>query len=84
MSIDPLQDLTDRLEQTAAQLRAGELEPEQAAGLVEDCARLAGEAATELDRRVRAAADAPARAAGTAPNAGAERIPGIEGELLDQ
>jgi hypothetical protein len=57
---DPLQDLTDRLEQTAARLRAGELEPEQAARLVEDCARLAGEAATELDRRVRAAADAPA------------------------
>jgi hypothetical protein len=63
MSIDPLQDLTDRLEQTATKLRAGELEPEQAARLVEDCARLAGEAATELDRRVRAAADASARPA---------------------
>ncbi|HKG37692.1 MAG TPA: hypothetical protein VKB25_01785 [Conexibacter sp.] len=58
--IDPLQHLTEQLEQTAAQLRSGELEPQQAARLVEDCARLAGEAATELDRRVRAAADAPA------------------------
>jgi hypothetical protein len=54
---DPLQDLTDRLEQTAAKLRAGELEPREAARLVEDCARLAGEAATELDRRVRAVAE---------------------------
>jgi hypothetical protein len=81
VSVDPLHDLTDRLEQTAARLRAGELEPEQAARLVEDCARLAGEAATELDRRVRAAADAPAREPRT-PDAGAERIPGIEGELL--
>jgi polyhydroxyalkanoate synthesis regulator phasin len=56
-AIDPLQHLTEQLEQTAAQLRAGELEPQEAARLVEDCARLAGEAATELDRRVRAAAD---------------------------
>jgi hypothetical protein len=59
-AIDPLQDLTDRLEQAAARLRADELEPQEAARLVEDCARLAGEAAAELDRRVRAAADAPA------------------------
>jgi len=71
--VDPLQDLTDRLEQTAARLRTGDLEPEQAARLVEDCARLAGEAASELDRRVRAAADAPAR--GAAASAG-------QGELL--
>jgi hypothetical protein len=77
---DVLDDLTDRLEQTAARLRDGELAPAEAARLVEDCARLAGDAATELDRRVRAASDAPARA--VAPNAGAERIPGIEGELL--
>jgi hypothetical protein len=72
VSVDPLHDLTDRLEQTAARLRAGELEPEQAARLVEDCARLAGEAASELDRRVRAAADASVRG---------PRVPG-QGELL--
>jgi hypothetical protein len=54
-----LQELTDRLEQTAAKLREGELEPAEAAELVQQCARLAGEAATELDRQARAASDAP-------------------------
>jgi hypothetical protein len=58
--IDPLQHLIEQLEQTAAQLRSGELEPQQAARLVDECARLAGDATTELDRRARAAADAPA------------------------
>jgi len=67
--IDPLQHLTEQLEQAAARLRSGELEPQQAARLVEECARLAGDAATELDRRVRAAADTPAphAAGGDAP-----------------
>ncbi len=68
--IDPLQHLTDRLEQTAAQLRAGELEPQEAARIVEECARLAGDAASELDRRVRAVADgveAPPPAGPAAP-----------------
>jgi hypothetical protein len=55
--IDPLQHLTEQLEQAAARLREGELEPHEAARLVEECARLAGDAAAELDRRVRAAAD---------------------------
>ncbi len=58
-AVDPLQDLTARLEQAAARLRDAELEPQEAAGLVEECARLAGEAAAELDRRARAAADDP-------------------------
>jgi len=56
--IDPLQHLTEQLEQTAARLRDGELDPQEAARLVEDCARLAGDAAAELDRRTRAAAAA--------------------------
>jgi hypothetical protein len=56
--IDPLQHLTEQLEQTAAKLRAGELDPQEAARLVEECARLAGDAAAELDRRTRAAAAA--------------------------
>jgi hypothetical protein len=60
---DPLHDLTERLEQTAARLRDGELEPAEAAELVEACARLAGEAATELDRQVRAG-EAPAQPPG--------------------
>jgi len=54
--IDPLRHVTEQLEQTAAQLRAGELDPQEAARLVEECARLAGDAAAELDRRARAAA----------------------------
>lgn len=56
-SIDPLEHLTAQLEKTAARLRAGELEPQEAARTVEECARLAGEAAAELDRRVRAAGE---------------------------
>jgi len=58
--IDPLQHLTEQLEQAAARLRDGELEPQEAGRLVEECARLAGDAAAELDRRTRAAADVPA------------------------
>jgi hypothetical protein len=56
-----LDDLVTRLEHAAAELRAGELAPERAAALVDDCARMASEAGAELDRRVRAAdAGAPA------------------------
>ena len=55
--IDPLQHLSEQLEQTAAKLRDGELEPREAARLVEECAQIAGDAAAELDRRVRGAAD---------------------------
>jgi hypothetical protein len=62
---DPLLDeLVARLERTAGELRGGELAPERAAVLVDDCARLASEASAELDRRVRAAEGG---AAGTAP-----------------
>ena len=50
-----LDELVERLERAAAELRAGELAPERAAALVDDCARLASEAGAELDRRVRAA-----------------------------
>jgi hypothetical protein len=62
---DPrLDELVARLERTAGELRGGELSPERAAALVDDCARLASEASAELDRRVRAA---DAGVAGTAP-----------------
>jgi exonuclease VII small subunit len=55
MTAEPgLQELVERLERTAAQLRAGELAPERAAALVEECARLAAEAGTRVDRAVRA------------------------------
>jgi len=54
-----LEDIITRLEQAANELRSGELAPERAAALVDDCARLASEASAELDRRVRAADGGP-------------------------
>jgi exonuclease VII small subunit len=58
MPPEALDRIVERLERTAAELRAGDLEPERAAALVEECARLAAQAGAELDREVRAA-DAP-------------------------
>jgi hypothetical protein len=55
MSPEPLDRIVERLERTAAELRAGDLAPDRAAALVEECARLATEAGAELDREVRAA-----------------------------
>lgn len=55
-----LDDLIGRLERAAEQLRSGELTPDAAATLVEDCAGLAGEAASELERRARAESDSVA------------------------
>jgi hypothetical protein len=48
-----LDDLVERLERAASDLRTGELSPERAAALVDECARVASEAGAELDRRVR-------------------------------
>ena len=56
---DALDELVTRLERAAEQLRSGELSPDAAAGLVEDCAALAGEAGAELERRARQAAAEP-------------------------
>jgi hypothetical protein len=55
MPPEHLDDLVARLEGAAASLRSGELPPERAAALVDECARLASEAGAELERRVRAA-----------------------------
>jgi hypothetical protein len=55
MPPEVLDRIVDRLERAAAELRAGDLAPEKAAALVDECARLAGEASAELDREVRAA-----------------------------
>jgi hypothetical protein len=55
MRPDPLDELTERLERTALLLRSGELAPERAAALVDECARLAADAGALLDREVRAA-----------------------------
>lgn len=55
MTADPrLDELVDSLERAAADLRAGELAPEHAAALVDECARLATEAGSLLERAVRA------------------------------
>ena len=47
-----LDELAERLEQAATQLRAGDLSPERAAAIVEACAQVAAEASAELDRRL--------------------------------
>lgn len=56
---DELDGLTRQLEDAAGQLRTGELTPDQAASLVEECARLAALAGSELDRLARDAAPDP-------------------------
>jgi hypothetical protein len=59
MSPDALDRMVDRLERAAAELRSGELAPDRAAAVVDECARLAAEAGAELDREVRAADAGP-------------------------
>jgi hypothetical protein len=52
---DALIELRSRLQHAAHQLRSGETEPDATLALIEDCARLAGEAAAEVDSSTRAA-----------------------------
>jgi hypothetical protein len=54
MPPEALDRIVERLERTAAELRAGDIAPDRAAALVDECARLATEAGAELDREVRA------------------------------
>ena len=57
---DQLDELVERLERTAAELRSGDARRRRAAALVDDCARVAAEAGAELEtRRVRAADQGP-------------------------
>jgi exonuclease VII small subunit len=58
-SMDHLDDVIARLERAAEQLRSGELSPDAAATMVEDCATLASQAAAELEQLSRAEASAP-------------------------
>jgi hypothetical protein len=51
--------LVARLERAAEQLRAGDLSPDAAAGLVEDAAGVASQASAELERMARAAQQEP-------------------------
>ena len=61
VATDALEDAVAELERAAARLRAGELEGDEAAELVERCAELAARVGAELDRAARvAAADPPA------------------------
>jgi hypothetical protein len=59
-SVERLDELIARLERAAEQLRSGELSPDAAATMVEDCASLATQAAAELERLTRAEPTAPA------------------------
>jgi hypothetical protein len=52
---DPLSELSVRLEEAAEQLRARDLEVDTALALIEECARLAAEASSQVDQRTRAA-----------------------------
>jgi exonuclease VII small subunit len=52
---DALTELAARLNDTVERLRTGELEPEAALNLIEECARLASEASSQVDERARAA-----------------------------
>ncbi|MCL2417878.1 MAG: hypothetical protein FWD04_01185 [Conexibacteraceae bacterium] len=52
---DVLEELRSRLQEAAAELRSGQLAPGEALALIEECARLASEAASQVDGHVRAA-----------------------------
>ncbi len=58
-SSERLDDAIARLERAAEQLRSGELSQDAAATIVEDCATLATQAASELEQLTRAEASAP-------------------------
>jgi hypothetical protein len=58
-SVEQLDELITRLERAAEQLRSGELSPDAAATMVEDCASLATQAAAELEQLTRAEVSIP-------------------------
>jgi exonuclease VII small subunit len=60
MSLERIDDLIERLERAAEQLRSGELSADAAATMVEDCAALATQASVELERQARAEVSQPA------------------------
>jgi hypothetical protein len=53
-SVEQLDELIARLGRAAEQLRSGELSPDAAATMVEDCAAVATQAAAELEQLTRA------------------------------
>jgi exonuclease VII small subunit len=60
MSLERIDDLIAQLERAAEQLRSGELSADAAATVVEDCAALATQASSELERQTRAEVSQPA------------------------
>ena len=52
---DALTELTAALNEAVDRLRAGELEPDAALNVIEECAQLAAEASSQVDQRARAA-----------------------------
>ena len=52
--------LISQLDAAAARLRSGEIDPEEAAELIERCAELAGRLGAELDRAAREVEREPA------------------------
>jgi len=52
-----LEQLTDELEAVAEKLRAGAVEQDEAADLVERCAELAAQLGAEVDARARSASE---------------------------
>jgi hypothetical protein len=52
---DPLSELSVRLEEAAEQLRSPDVEVDAVLALIEECARLASEASSQVDERTRAA-----------------------------
>jgi hypothetical protein len=60
MSLERIDDLIAQLERASEQLRSGELSADAAATMVEDCAALATQASSELERQARAEFSQPA------------------------
>lgn len=52
---DVLEELSSRLRQAADELRSGAAGPRDALAVIEDCARLASDAATQVEHHLRAA-----------------------------
>jgi exonuclease VII small subunit len=52
-----LEQLSEELEAVAERLRAGEVDPDEAADLVERCAELAARLGAEVDSRARSASE---------------------------
>jgi hypothetical protein len=69
---DVLEELSSRLHEAAAELRAGNAEPDDTLALIEECARLATEAASQVDSHTRASLEPLPNFPGQLPLAAAQ------------